>query len=38
MVAAIIELDNAAIRPERGAAGYLYKEDGVLDDNCAGIK
>lgn len=30
--------NNAATHPERGAAGYLYKEDGVLDDNCAGSK
>jgi LruC domain-containing protein len=30
--------NNAAIHHQRGTAGYLYKEDGVLDDNCAGIK
>ena len=25
---------NAASHPERGAAGYLYREDGVLDPRC----
>lgn len=30
--------NNAARHPEKGTAGYLYKEDGVLDDNCAGGK
>ena len=29
-------VNNAANHPEGGAAGYLYREDGVLDPNCAG--
>lgn len=27
--------DKAAVHPQKGVAGYLYKEDGVLDPNCA---
>jgi LruC domain-containing protein len=29
-------VSNAASHPERGAAGYLYRENGVLDTACAG--